>query len=158
MRPGLSLSITGHSADGTGLGRHEFDSGDASKPAAKPSTMPFHVSAHLDHLVMRDGVSIAPLSLDASGVGDRLQSLAMSGALGKDAKFGASLSTADGVRQVNFNSNDAGLLIKGLFGFDSIRGGTLDLTREILAAAGEERHRQAARRLCGRHRDEATSR
>jgi hypothetical protein len=127
---GFDLAITGHSADGTGLGRHDFDNEEQAKPA-KPSTAPFHIAAHLDHVLMRDGVTVAPFALDTSGVGDRPQSLTLSGTIGKSGTLGANLAMVNGMRQIKFDATDAGQLIKGLFGFGSIHGGTLDMKANL---------------------------
>lgn len=127
---GFDLAITGHSADGTGLGRHDFANEDQTKPA-KPSTAPFHIAAHLDRVMMRSGVTIAPLALDTSGAGDRPQSFSLSGIISKSGTLNANLAMNNGVRQIKFSASDAGQLIKGLFGFGSIHGGTLDMTANL---------------------------
>jgi hypothetical protein len=128
---GFTLSITGHSADGTGLGRHNFNNDEDQSKPAKPSTAPFHVSARLDRVVMREGVSIAPLTLDAAGVGDKPQSLSLSGSMGKNADIAANLAVVNGVREVRFTSSDVGTLLKGLFGFSSLHGGALVMSAKL---------------------------
>ena len=127
---GFDLSITGKSADGTGLGRHNFDNQDEPKPA-KPSTAPFHIAAHLDHVMMRNGVTISSLALDTSGVGDRPQNFSLNGNIGKSGKLDANLANANGARQIKFSATDAGQLINGLFGVASIHGGTINMTANL---------------------------
>ncbi len=124
---GFDLSITGHSADGTGLGRHDFDNTEDEPKPAKPSTAPFHIAAHLDRVMMRDGVAISQFTLDAAGAGDRPQSFSLGGRISKKGTIGAGLDTVGGVRQIKFTATDAGQLIKGLFGFESLHGGRLDM-------------------------------
>lgn len=127
---GFNLAITGHSADGTGLGRHDFGNQDEPKPA-KPSVAPFHITVRLDRVIMRDGVTIAPFALDTSGAGDKPQSLSMSGTIGKSGTLSANLAMNNGMRQIKFTATDAGDLIKGLFGFGSIHGGTLEMKANL---------------------------
>ena len=126
---GFILAISGHSADGMGLGRHEFD--NESGTPGKPSAAPFHVSVHLDHVLMRDGVTIAPFALDTSGVGDKPQSFLLSGSFGKDGGIDAKLDTIDGVREIDLSASDAGTLVKGLFGFASIHGGAVKMKAQL---------------------------
>lgn len=130
---GFVVSVSGHSADGTGLGRRNPNSSanNNAQPNKAPPTEPFHISARLDHVLLREGVSIAPFAFDTSGVGDKPQSFSMSGVMAKGATLSANLTNDGGTRQIKFNSTDAGQLIKGLFGFTSIRGGTLDVNAAL---------------------------
>jgi hypothetical protein len=125
---GLNLVVSGHSADGTALGRKSPGSGKTTKPAASDSNEPFHVSAKLDRLAMRDGVSLAPFALDVSGVGQRPRTLALSANLSKSAQVTASITSSDSGRRLTLSSGDAGLLIKGLFGFTSLKSGQLSIS------------------------------
>ena len=128
---GFALSITGHSADGTGLGRHQFGNDEDQAKPPKPSTAPFHVTAKLDRVVLRNGVIVSPFALDAGGIGDKPQSFSLSGSMGKGADLNANLAVVDGVREIHFKSSDVGTLIKGLFGFSSIHGGALDMSAKL---------------------------
>lgn len=127
---GLAVTVSGHSADGTGLGRHNLASDEQNKPKG-PLTEPFHFSVKLDRVVLREGVTIAPFAFDTSGVGDRPQTLAMSGVLSKSGSITASLGNNAGTRQLNFSTNDAGQLIRGLFGFTSLHGGAMTLNAKL---------------------------
>jgi hypothetical protein len=75
-------------------------------------------------------VAVAPFLLETSGVGDRLSSLTLSGSLSKTATLTGDMAT-DTARHLTISTNDAGLLIKGLFGSTSIRGGKLDLVATL---------------------------
>ncbi|HEV2562293.1 MAG TPA: AsmA-like C-terminal domain-containing protein, partial [Rhizomicrobium sp.] len=107
-----------------------------SQPSKGPLTEPFHISAKLDHVVLREGVNIAPFAVDVSGVGDRPQVLSMSGTM-KSATLGANLATDNGTRQIKFNTNDAGQLIKGMFGLTSIHGGNMDVAVQLSPPPGK---------------------
>ena len=130
---GLKVKLTGRAADGTGLGRTDFAKTDATaaKATTKPRTEPFQIQANLDRLVMRSGVTMAPFALSASGIGDRPQSLALSGTMAKNARLSGDLIMAGGERQIRLKTNNAGLLLKGLFGFASMHGGKLSLTASL---------------------------
>jgi hypothetical protein len=119
---GQSVAINGHSLDGSGFGKK--DNRPASEKAA-PSNEPFHLSVKLDNLVLREGVTVAPFSLDASGAGKIPQSLTASGGLAKGVPLSASITAAGGKRRLTISVGDAGLLIKGLLGYQSIKGGEL---------------------------------
>jgi hypothetical protein len=125
---GLELVISGHSADGTALARKTSGSNGAPKPATPESNEPFRVSARLDRLVMRQDVDLAPFALDVSGAGQRPRTLALSTMLSKSASVTASITSSDTGRKLTIASSDAGLLLKGLFGFTSLKSGQLNVT------------------------------
>lgn len=125
---GFNLAVSGHSADGTAIGHKSTKPSGATKPNAPESNEPFHVSARLDRLVLRDGINMAPFSLDASGAGKRPRSLSLSGTMSNAARVTASIASTDSGRKVNIASTDAGQLLKGLFGFTSIKAGQLSVT------------------------------
>ncbi len=128
---GFVLNLTGRSIDGTALGqRNPFQR--APDPDAKPlpaeaRTQPFHITAKIDRVLMREGVTLSPLAFDVSGVGDRLQSLNLTGAIDRDAKIAGSLTTSDSGRKLVLSADNAGLLIQGMFGFKSIKEGQFEL-------------------------------
>jgi hypothetical protein len=74
--------------------------------------------------------------MDLTAVGDRPGTLALAGMLtqtgvARTAPLTASIvATATG-RQLTLNSGDAGMLIRGMFAFDSLRGGKLSLTTSL---------------------------
>jgi Protein of unknown function/AsmA-like C-terminal region len=124
----LDVSVAGRSADGTALGRHNANTNpaNANKPVVEDSN-PFHIAARLDQLSLRDGVAISGFALDVSGLGDRPRAMTLSGTLTKSAKIAGTIAETSAGRQLSLNVADAGTLLKGLFGFDSVRGGTLQL-------------------------------
>jgi hypothetical protein len=124
---GLNLVINGHSADGTALGRKSPGSSATAKSGANESAEPFHVSARLDRLVLREGMSLSPFALDVSGVGNRPRTMALSANLSKSAQVTANITSSDSGRKVVLASNDAGLFLKGLFGFTSVKSGQLEM-------------------------------
>lgn len=128
---GLDLTITGTSFDASALGRYE--PGGTEKAPAHESGAPFRLSAKLDKLALRNGVVIAPFALDATGVGHSPRTLSASGGLGKSATVTVSLAPADNQRRLTATAGDAGLLLKGLLGIASIRGGALNLQATLPA-------------------------
>jgi hypothetical protein len=92
---------------------------------------PFHVSAHLDRLILRENVAVAPFSLEVGGVGDRPSTMSLSGSLSKTATITGEIATNDSGRKITVSSNDAGLLAKGFLGFSSLKGGRIDLTAAL---------------------------
>ncbi len=126
---GLNISISGRSADGTGLDRLKLTASHGHK--ATPSELPFQFNANLDRLALHDGVVLSPFAFSASGVGDRPQTLALSGDLSKTAKVSADILVSGGTRRLRLQAANAGLLLNGLFGFRSIRGGHLELTATL---------------------------
>jgi hypothetical protein len=127
---GLNVTVSGRSVDGTGLGRTDLSAGKP-QAAATPDKEPFRIEASLDRVAMRDGVTLAPFALSTSGVGDRPQTLALSGTLSKTARLSGDLTNDNGERTIHLESDDAGLLLRGLFGFSSMRGGKLNLTAAL---------------------------
>jgi hypothetical protein len=125
---GLDLAISGHSLDGTALGHRDPNANDTPSNAnAAISNNPFHVSIHVDRLVLREGVALTPLALDVTGQGDRPRSLSLSGTLAKGTQVTAGIVESDAGRRVAIDSNDAGQLLKGLFGLDAMKGGKLNV-------------------------------
>ena len=129
---GQEISIRGHSLDGSRLARQDSkgdgNGGEAHSSSEMSLDGPFHVSAHLDRLMLREGVAVSPFSLEASGIGDRLSTLSLSGSLSKTATVSGDMVPVDSGRRMTFSTNDAGLLAKGLLGFSSLKGGRVDLT------------------------------
>ncbi|HEX3808958.1 MAG TPA: DUF3971 domain-containing protein [Rhizomicrobium sp.] len=125
---GLDITIDGRTMDGSALVKHS-DSAKVNKPKTlePPSREPFRVSARLDRLQLRDNIALAPFTLSARGVGDRPETLSMSGTLPKGAKLTASITSGAGGRKLQIDSDNAGGLIDGLFSFGSIKGGTLSV-------------------------------
>ena len=123
---GTDIAVRGRSLDGTRLA----SKGSDGKSDDQLIEGPFHISARLDRLMLREGVAVAPFMLETSGIGDRLSSLTLSGSLSKTATVSGDMAT-DTARHLTISTNDAGLLIKGLFGSTSIRGGKLDLVATL---------------------------
>jgi hypothetical protein len=125
---GLNIVISGHSADGTALGHKTVAPAGAAKQQSPDSNEPFHVSAKLDRFVLRQGMTLAPFTLDVTGIGQSPKTLALSAMLSKSAQVTANITSSDSARKVTLASTDAGLLLKGLFGFTSIKSGQLSVT------------------------------
>jgi len=123
---GVDIAVKGRSVDGSRLARRGNDP-EIKNGSTASSNEPFRISAKLDRLVLRNAVAIAPFSLDVSGVGERPSALALNGTLGKGATVTGSIAPAGGDRKLLVASNDVGILARGLFGFNSIKGGKLDL-------------------------------
>lgn len=129
---GLDVNVRGRSADGTGLGHRKASQVNTANAA--PNTAPFRYSVHLDRVVMRQNVTMTAFSLDTAGTGTSPQSLSLSGLLGKGKITGAITPSAAG-RQVTLAADDAGMLVKGLFGFGSMKGGALTLNATLSPVA-----------------------
>jgi hypothetical protein len=122
---GANITVKGRSLDGTHLAGHGGGGGDISLEG------PFHVSAHLDRLMLRENVSVAPFSLEVGGLGDRPSTMSLSGSLSKTATITGEITPAESGRKLTISSNDAGLLAKGLLGFSSLKGGRIDLAATL---------------------------
>ncbi len=130
---GHDYVLRGRSLDGSKVGRNgtnEVPGGSAAGPP--PDDTPegrFHIDAKLDRLAMRSGVAIMPFNLDLTGIGIRPSALAMSGNLAMTGRastpIAARLETSATGRKVTVTSGDAGTLARGLFAFESMRGGQL---------------------------------
>jgi len=128
---GVDITLRGRSLDGSRLARH--GSGGDEDLFGEP----FHINARLERLVLRDGVTVAPFALDVSGVGDRPSSLSLNGSLSKTAVLNGSVVATDSGRRMNFVTNDMALLTRGLFGFNSLRGGKFELAATLPGKAGD---------------------
>jgi hypothetical protein len=134
---GLDVSVHGRSADGTGIGRTNSTTNQAPQPAkAAESTEPFHISAHLDRVMMRDNVNFTGFALELAGVGNKPQMMSLSATLPKNGKLSGALTQMPEGRVITVSSNDTGDLLNGLFGFSSMQGGVLDI-RATLSPVNE---------------------
>ncbi len=135
---GLDIAVSGRSLDASNIG----------KPAPKPVTPdkaaepgePFHLAVKVDRLALRNGVWVAPFELDANGAGHRLRTLTASGSILKAAPFTASMTQEASQRSVAITTADAGLLVKGLLGFESVKGGALSLHATLPASTARADH------------------
>jgi len=128
---GLNVAISGRSADGTILGRTKPGTSSGAKQSASDSSEPFHVTAKLDRVTLREGLSLAPFALDISGFGQRPETLALSAMISRSAQVTASIVSNGSGRKLTLASSDAGLLLKGLFGFTSIKSGRLTVSADM---------------------------
>ena len=129
---GFSVTLSGRAADGAGLGHADLseNAGQPDKTAA-PDNEPFDINVNLGRLVLRKGVTLSPFAFSTSGVGDRPQAMTLSGTLSKTTSLHGVLVTEGGERKIHLNTNDTGLLVKGLFGFSGMRGGEMNLTAAL---------------------------
>ncbi len=130
---GNDYVLRGHSLDGSKVGRNGSNEAPAGSAPAEDDTPEgrFHISARLDRLAMRDGVAITPFSMELAGNGNRPAALQLNGNLsmgGKSAPIAAALEASGTGRKATLTSGDAGLLARGLFAFESMRGGALTAT------------------------------
>ncbi len=125
--------LRGRSLDGSRIGRNGTNEapGGANATAQAQDDTPegrFHINAQLGRLAMRDNVAIAPFNMDLAGIGTRPSALTLGGNLtmgAKSAPIAATLENAGGGRKVTLTTGDAGTLARGLFAFESLRGGEL---------------------------------
>ena len=145
---GDTYTVRGRSMDGSLVGR----SGDtkpgnpgvnaSAPPPDETPAGPYRIDAKLERLAMRDNVFIAPFNLDLSGVGEKPATLNLSGTLihsgqtRTGAITGNITPTAQG-RQFNLQTTDAGLLLRGMFAFESMRGGKLVLNASLAGRASD---------------------
>lgn len=137
--------LRGHSLDGSKVGRNGSDEkpggGATAAPAADDTPEGrFHINARLDRMAMRDGVAIAPFNLELGGIGNRPSQLALSGNLtmgSKSAPIAASMETGEQGRKVTLTAGDTGLLARGLFAFESMRGGQMVATVNLPGQASD---------------------
>lgn len=143
---GTDISVRGRTLDGTKIGRKGAnDVTTPNQPGApqEEDNTPFHISAKVDHLALRNNVTISPFTLDITGYGDRPQTLALDGTLGKSGKLSGSIVAGDGGRKIVLTTDDTGLLLQGLFGFTSMKGGNLNVAA-VLPGRADVGHRPAA--------------
>ncbi|MCX7280995.1 MAG: DUF3971 domain-containing protein [Alphaproteobacteria bacterium] len=148
----LSRSVTsgddyllrGRSLDGSKIGRtgsnEQPGGGSAGTPPDDTPQGKFHISARLDRMAMRSGVSITPLNLDLSGIGMRPSGVRLSGNLVLNAKtspLAANLENINTGRKVVLTAGDASLLARGVFAFESMRGGALTATVNLPGQASD---------------------
>ena len=132
--------LRGHSLDGSMIGRNVGETGGVAGngQAIRDDTLSgsFHIDARLDRLGMRDGVAIAPFNLDLAGIGNKPATLSLAGNIGKASISGNIETTAAG-RKFTLETGDAGELIRGLFDFQSIKGGKLRLSASLPGRASD---------------------
>jgi hypothetical protein len=137
--------LRGHSLDGSRVGRNgsnEQPGGTAAASAPQDDTPEgrFHVNARLDRMAMRGGVVIAPFNLDLAANGIRPSALTLSGNVtmgAKSAPIAANLETSAAGRKVTLTAGDAGILARGVFAFESMRGGELTATVSLPGQASD---------------------
>jgi Protein of unknown function/AsmA-like C-terminal region len=135
---GANITVKGKSLDGSHLGGHGNGGGDMTLEG------PFHVNAHLDRLMLREGVAIAPFALEVAGVGDRPSTMTLNGSFSKSATISGEIAVADAGRHLTLTTGDAGLLAKGLFGFSSLKGGRIDLDATLPSKPAETAEKNSA--------------
>jgi hypothetical protein len=126
---GTAVSLTGHSFDAQDLVHDTVQSqtGPAQKTADPSSQQPYRITAKLDRVVMREGVVLAPFSLNMSGVGKTPRSLALSATQSKTAQLMGGITSAEDGNHLKLSAGDAGLILKGALGSTSLRGGTIQV-------------------------------
>ncbi|MGH6878301.1 MAG: AsmA-like C-terminal domain-containing protein, partial [Rhizomicrobium sp.] len=139
---GLDVAITGHALDISGVLRRKPAAG--GKAPGKESIQPFRISVKLDKLALEDGVAISSFKLDAGGTGRHPARLSATGSLGKSSSIAISVTAGSDQRHLTAMAGDAGMLIRGLFGYAIVKGGELSLlaTMPSVAAAGNQSNSQ----------------
>jgi hypothetical protein len=135
---GSVVSMSGHSFDGEELVRDMAQRETAPQaPKTDPSPLPYRINARLDRVVLREGVVLAPFSLNVSGVGSKPRSLALSATQSKTAQLMGGITNAEDGSHLKISASDAGLLLKGLLGATSLRGGTLQIDAVMSPSTGK---------------------
>ncbi|MDE2182443.1 MAG: AsmA-like C-terminal domain-containing protein [Alphaproteobacteria bacterium] len=128
---GLDVQLRGKSLDGSRLAHHGSGSDDDTLDE------PFHINAKLDRLVLRDGVALSQFALDVAGIADKPSSMTLSATLSKTATVSASIAPNGNGRHMSLATNDMGTLTRGLFGFNSMRGGKFDFSASFPGRADQ---------------------
>jgi hypothetical protein len=119
---GSDIQIRGRSLDGSRIGA-QGGGGDGDDKFDEP----FRISAHLDRLALRDGVAVSNFALDVGGVADRPVTMNLTGSLSKTGSLAMVINPTDSGRRLTLTVGDMGLLLQGLYGFTSIKGGKLEM-------------------------------
>lgn len=130
---GLEVALAGRSLDATGLFRSKTENG--AKSPQQASEDPFHLTIKLDNLVLRDGASLSPFALDASGLGHRPASLSATGGISKSSPLKISIAEEGGGRHLTASAGDAGTLVRGVLGYTMVKGGVLSVDAKLPASA-----------------------
>ena len=129
---GIEVIVHGRSVDGSNLASRGSGGATPTNAPNEPTfDGPFHLNAKLDRLVLRDGVAIAPFALDVTGIGSRPATLTLAGSLSRTAQVTGSIVQGASARHVAFAAGDLGQLAHGLFGFSSMRGGSLEVAATL---------------------------
>jgi hypothetical protein len=126
---GIDVFVRGRSIDGSRLGRHGQGGDDET------FDQPFHINAKLDRVMLRDDVALSGFVFDIAGVADKPSTMSLSASFAKSGAVNAAITPVDGGRRVSVATNDMGTLLQGLFSFDSIRGGKLEVTATLAGRA-----------------------
>jgi len=128
---GVDITLRGRSVDGTRIAsRGSSSGGGGGRGKGSRSDVffdePFHIDAKVDRVALRNGVSVMPFDLDVTGVWDRPATMTLSGSIGRNGAIGGSIAPAGNDRKVSLTAADFGSLARGLFGFNSLKGGKLE--------------------------------
>ena len=132
---GLEISIKGASADGSGFGKTN-SSLHANEAGGRVT--PLHVTAALDRIALRGGVTLSPFALDLTQSGDQVQSLSINVG-GKSNGIAASIKPVAEGRKLSVDAANAGVFLKGVLGLQDISGGQLSVSAKLppAGAAGK---------------------
>jgi hypothetical protein len=129
---GIEVLVHGRSIDGSNLASRGSGGATPTNAPNEPTfDGPFHLNAKLERLVLRDGVAIAPFALDVTGIGSRPATMTLAGSLSRTAQVTGSIVQGTSARHVAFATGDLGQLAHGLFGFSSMRGGSLEVAATL---------------------------
>jgi len=131
------VTASGRSFDAQSVLREDEQA--VTEPAGKaeqPPT-PYHITSTMDRLVMREGVVLTPFSLNIAGTGARLRTFALAASQSKTAQITGSLAAGEDGNHLKLAAGDAGLLLKGLFGSNSLRGGTINVDAIVPGATAK---------------------
>ena len=127
---GLVASLTGRSFDAEEVLRFQQQAQGAQAPAPAKTDqppVPYRINVKVDRAVLREGVVLANFVLNASGVGQKPHTVALAATQSSAAQIAGSVSAAADGGHLKFTAGDAGLLLRGLLGANSLRGGDIEL-------------------------------
>lgn len=145
---GLDLVLSGRSLDARGLLKRRSQEASKSNASQKPPE-PFDLKLRLDRLVLREGVALAPFALDGSGSGERPTTFSAMGGMSGAAPLKVRLFEQGAQRHIAGSAGDAGAMIRGLFGYSSVKGGTLDFQAILPAASATSSKTGASTGIAG---------
>ena len=135
----IDITVKGKSLDGSTLTKRDTAQikdgakGDAKQTDA-PRTPeqkfdgPFKLSVNVERLVLRDNITLSTFALEGAGDEDRIKALTLSAIPPGNGKLSAKLEHVAGHRKLDFATTNGGALVQGVFGLESLKGGTIAAT------------------------------
>ncbi|NWH09005.1 MAG: hypothetical protein HXY22_10255 [Alphaproteobacteria bacterium] len=138
---GFLITFAGRSADLSGaiakmFADGEEDGGDESKAPATPAeeasaATPLTLDGSLDQLYLRGTAAMTGVRLRSRHESGELAELVLTGALSRGGAASIAIRQKSGRREMAVETANAGELVEGITGFESMKGGNLNLTASL---------------------------